>query len=258
MRFKDKAVVVTGASQNTGVAIAVKFLEEGAKVLINSNIESDLQQVFDQLNQDYPGRIMQFAADISNEQEVEKLYEVLDKGFGKIDILINNACNQGIGPSFEDIPSSFFWSVLQVNLQGTFLMSQYAAKRMLTQVHKGVIVNLGSNVSKRAIHNRAAYVTSKAGIDGLTKAMAVDLGPKGIRVNTVAPGYIYTNRWDVLSEEIKSRRRTNIPLGIEAYGSDIADAVLFMASDESKVINGSRLVVDGGCSAQHMPIDVDF
>lgn len=258
MRFKDKTVVVTGASQNTGVAIAVKFLEEGAKVLINSNIESDLQRVFDQLNRGYPGRILQFAADISNEIEVEKLYEALDKGFGKIDILINNACNQGIGPSFEEIPSTFFWSVLQVNLQGTFLMSQQAVQRMLKQEQKGVIVNLGSNVSKRAIHNRAAYVTSKAGIDGLTKAMAVDLGPKGIRVNTVAPGYIYTDRWDVLSEEIKTRRRANIPLGIEAYGSDIADAVLFMASEESKVINGSRLVVDGGCSAQHMPIDVDF
>lgn len=258
MRFKDKVVLVTGASQNTGVAIALKFLEEGARVLISSNIEKDLQDVFDNLILDYTDRVFQFVADISIEEDVDHLYRFLDRELGCVDILVNNACNQGIGPSFEEVSPSFFLSVLNVNLFGSFLMSQQAVKRMLLQESKGVIVNIGSNVSKRAIHNRAAYVTTKSGIDGLTKAMAIDLGPKGIRVNTVAPGYINTNRWDVLSDDIKARRRLNIPLGIEAHGNDVADAVLFMASAESKMINGSRLVVDGGCSAQHMPIDVDF
>lgn len=258
MRFKDKVVIVTGASQNTGVAIAKRFLEEGAKVLINSNVANDLNSVFQELAILYPGYVMQYVADISNEEQVVEMYAALDATFGYVDILVNNACHQGIGPTFEEISTSFFWNVLQVNLQGTFIMSQQAALRMLQRESKGVIVNMGSNVSKRAIHNRAAYVASKSGIDGLTKAMAIDLGPKGIRVNTVAPGYIFTNRWEVLDEAIKERRRTNIPLGIEAYGNDIADAVLFFASEEAKVINGSRLVVDGGCSAQHMPIDVDF
>lgn len=258
MRFKDKVVIVTGASQNTGVAIAERFLKEGAMVLINSNIKEDLDQVYHKLFTDFPGRVSQYVADISNEKEIDALYHVLDSTFGPVDILINNACNQGIGPTFEEISSTFFMNVLQVNLFGTFLMSQRAVDRMLKKESKGVIVNMGSNVSKRAIHNRAAYVTTKAGIDGMTKAMAIDLGPKGIRVNTVAPGYINTNRWDKLTDDIKVRRRANIPLGIEAYGRDIADAVLFMASAESKVINGARLVVDGGCSAQHMPIDIDF
>lgn len=258
MRFKNKVVVVTGASQNTGVAIAKRFLEEGSKVLINSNVKDDLQEVYKELSVQYKNSVMQYVADISDEAQVSAMFKVLDEAYGRIDILINNACHQGIGPTFEEIPTSFFWNVLQVNLQGTFIMSQQAVSRMLKQENKGVIVNMGSNVSKRAIHNRAAYVASKSGIDGLTKAMAIDLGPKGIRVNTVAPGYIFTNRWEVLDEAIKERRRTNIPLGVEAYGKDIADAVLFLASDEAKVINGSRLVVDGGCSAQHMPIDVDF
>ncbi|ERJ61331.1 SDR family NAD(P)-dependent oxidoreductase [Sphingobacterium paucimobilis] len=258
MRFKNKVVVVTGASQNTGVAIAKRFLEEGSKVLINSNVKDDLQEVYKELSVHYKDSVMQYVADISDEAQVSAMFKALDEAYGRIDILVNNACHQGIGPTFEEIPTSFFWNVLQVNLQGTFMMSQQAVSRMLKQENKGVIVNMGSNVSKRAIHNRAAYVASKSGIDGLTKAMAIDLGPKGIRVNTVAPGYIFTNRWEVLDEAIKERRRTNIPLGVEAYGKDIADAVLFLASDEAKVINGSRLVVDGGCSAQHMPIDVDF
>lgn len=258
MRFKDKIVVITGASQNTGVAIAKQFLKEGAKVLISSNVGEDLDNVYQSFLKEYPTQIHQFLADISKKEDVDGLFAYLDQNLNKVDVLINNACNQGIGPVFDEIQPDFFKSVLDVNLFGTFLMTSSAVERMLKQEHKGVIVNMGSNVSERAIHNRVAYVTTKAGIDGFTKALAVDLGPKGIRVNTVAPGYIYTNRWDVLSEDVKIRRRNNIPLGKEAYGKDIADAVLFLASSESSVINGSRLVVDGGCAAQHMPIDVDF
>ena len=122
----------------------------------------------------------------------------------------------------------------------------------------GVIVNVGSNVSTRAIRKRAAYCASKGGVDALTRAMAVDLGKYGIRVNTVAPGYIHTERWDKLPEQDVQRRRANIPLGKEASGDDIADAVLFLASDQAANIHGARLVVDGGCSAQHMPFNSDL
>jgi len=101
-------------------------------------------------------------------------------------------------------------------------------------------------------------VASKGGIDALTRAMAVDLGPRGIRVNTVTPGYIYTDRWDALPEEVLNRRRANIPLGKEASGDDIASAVLFLASDGAAGIHGARLVVDGGCSAQYMPANADI
>ena len=128
---------------------------------------------------------------------------------------------------------------------------------MLKQESKGVIVNLGSNVSMRAIRKRCAYVASKGGIDALTRAMAIDLGPKGIRVNIVAPGYIFTDRWEKISEGTRTRRRLNCPIGMEATADDIAQAVAFMASDASRNICGERLVVDAGCSAQHMPIDVD-
>lgn len=258
MKFKDKIVLVTGASQNTGVNIARKFLMEGAKVMINSNHSEDLEIIYNSLVSIFPEMLERYVADISNEEHVTAMYAALDEKFGSIDILINNACNQGIGPAFEDVPAKDFFNVINVNLFGTFLVSQKAVHRMLKHRKGGVIVNMGSNVSERAIHNRSAYVTSKSGIDGMTKAMAVDLGPKGIRVNTVAPGYIHTSRWEVLSDDIKKRRRLNIPLGQEALGDDIANAVLFLSSDESKSISGARLVVDGGCSAQHMPKDVDL
>ena len=129
---------------------------------------------------------------------------------------------------------------------------------MLAQESRGVIVNVGSNVSTRAIRNRTAYVASKGGLDALTRSMAVDLGPKGIRVNMVAPGYIYTDRWDKLNEATMKRRRLNCPIGMEATAEDIAQAVAFMASDAARNICGERLVVDAGCSAQHMPVDVDI
>jgi NAD(P)-dependent dehydrogenase (short-subunit alcohol dehydrogenase family) len=112
-------------------------------------------------------------------------------------------------------------------------------------------------VSTRAIRKRSGYGASKGGVDGLTLAMAVDLGPHGIRVNTVAPGYIHTDRWETLSEHDTLRRRANIPLGQEASADEIASAVLFLASDQASGVHGARLVVDGGCSAQHMPFDTD-
>ena len=179
MRFKDNIVLVTGASQNTGVDVARRFLAEGAQVMINSDQEQDLAAVYAALATEYPGQLASFVADISDEEAVKAMFEALDRRFGRIDILINNACNQGIGPAFDEVTAEAFIQVIRVNLVGTFLVSQQAVSRMLKQEHRGVIVNISSNVSKRAIHNRSAYVASKSGIDGLTKAMAVDLGAKG-------------------------------------------------------------------------------
>ncbi|MEI8291680.1 MAG: SDR family oxidoreductase, partial [Verrucomicrobiota bacterium] len=113
------------------------------------------------------------------------------------------------------------------------------------------------NVSTRAIRNRTAYLASKGGVDALTLALAVELGPYGIRVNNVAPGYINTDRWETLPTAIAQRRRANLPLGREATAEDIAQAAMFLASDQAANITGTRLVVDGGCSAQHLPIDAE-
>jgi len=258
MRFKDKVVLVTGASRNTGVGIAALFIREGAKVCINGSTPESTAQGGQQLREMGLEGFVETPADISDTAQVRAMFAKIRETCGRIDILVNNACHQGIGPAFEEMAPEYFLSVVKTNLLGTFQVSQEAVKMMLGQASRGVIVNLGSNVSMRAIRNRTAYVSSKGGIDALTRSMAIDLGPKGIRVNMVAPGYIFTDRWEKISEETRVRRRKNCPIGMEATADDVAQAVAFMASDAARNICGERLVVDAGCSAQHMPIDVDL
>ena len=257
MRFQDKVVLVTGTSRNTGVGIAALFIREGAKVCVCSSSPESTALGAAELRAMGLTEFTETPADIADTAQVRAMFKTIRAKFGRIDILVNNACHQGIGPAFEEMDPEYFLSVLKTNLLGTFQVSQEAVKMMLKQESRGVIVNLGSNVSMRAIRNRTAYVSSKGGIDALTRSMAIDLGPKGIRVNMVAPGYIFTDRWGKLDEKTLERRRLNCPIGSEATADDIAQAVAFMASDAARNICGERLVVDAGCSAQHMPVDVD-
>ncbi|MDO5580486.1 MAG: SDR family oxidoreductase [Planctomycetia bacterium] len=256
MRFENKIVVITGSSRNTGLGIAEAFLKEGAKVFINGSTMESTQKGLDALFAKGYRNQFDFHCDISNPEEVEFMFKKLKKDFGGIDVLVNNGVIQCCGYSFEDLPLEEFDKTIRTNLYGTFLCSQQAVRIMIEQ-KSGVIVNFSSNVSTRAIHKRTAYCASKGGVDALTRSMAIDLAPYGIRVNAVAPGYIYTDRWESLSEETAIRRRNNVPLGKEAHANDIADVVMFLASEESRMITGERLVVDGGTTAQHMPCDID-
>ena len=198
--------------------------------------------------------------------QVQAMFDVIAEKAGRLDILVNNAANQGLGHGGPlEMKPEMLWDVCKTNIVGGFQVTQAACNRFFMKQEpnpatnqRGVVVFLGSNTSMRAIRNRTAYVTSKGGIDALVRSLSLDLGPLGIRVNEVAPGYIYTERWDVLDEKIKARRRLNCPLRHEATGGDIAEAVAYLASDAARNVGGERLVVDAGCSAQHMPEDVDF
>lgn len=256
MRFKDKTVLITGAGRNTGLGIARRFAEEGATVLVNDASAQVVDRAIAQLREAGHTRLIAAPADISNAAEVSGMFLAIRGQCERLDVLVGNAVVQGIGKSFHETTPEFFESVLRVNLMGTFHVAREAAILMVAQ-GGGAIVNIGSNVSRRAIRKRSAYVASKGGVDALTLAMAVDLAPHGIRVNTVAPGYIHTDRWDALSAKDVQRRRSNTPLGQEAFADDIAAAVLYLASDEAKGITGARLVVDGGCSAQLVPGDME-
>lgn len=256
MRFIDKIVLVTGSSRNTGLEIASRFAAEGATVFVNGATVESVQHAMVELKSRGFERIIEAVADLGDPTAVQSLFTDIRTRFGKLDVLVNNAVQQACGYSFEDMPLEMFDHVVRVNLVGAFHVAREAARIMIAQ-GGGVIVNVGSNVSTRAIRKRSAYCASKGGIDALTRAMAVDLGKYGIRVNNVAPGYIHTERWNTLAEQDIVRRRANIPLGKEATGDDVADAVLFLASDQAANIHGARLVVDGGCSAQHMPLATD-
>jgi len=256
MRFVDKVVLVTGASRNTGRGIAACFAAEGATVFVNGTSAEGVRHAVEELAAQGCQRLIEAPADLADPKAVDRLFELIRQRAGRLDILVNNAVLQGVGYNFEETPLELFEKVIRVNLIGAFYVAREAARMMIAQ-GGGAIVNIGSNVSTRAIHKRSAYCASKGGVDSLTQAMAIDLGPRGIRVNMVAPGYIYTERWEKLSEQDTLRRRANVPLGIEAKAEDIAHAVMFLASDAARNITGARLVVDGGCTAQHMPLDID-
>lgn len=255
MRFKDKVVLVTGAVRNTGLSIAEAFAKEGATVALNSRNVDDVVREAARLRERFGITVVEVPADVAVGAEVDAMFKKIESECGRLDVLVNNAILQGCGYSFVDTPRDLLESVFAVNVFGAFACGQGAAGMMI-KAGRGSIINIGSNVAKRAIHDRAAYIASKGAIDSLTRAMAIDLASNGIRVNSVVAGYIHSDRWQALTTET-DRRRLNIPLGHEATGADIADSILFMASDASSKITGACLTVDGGMTAQLAPIDCD-
>lgn len=256
LRFKDKVVLVTGSARNTGLAVAEAFAGEGAVVVLNDRDAEDVAREAKRLRRTFGATVIEAAADIAGQEAVDALFATIRETCGRLDVLVNNAVIQGVGHALTDTPRDVLESVFRVNVFGAYACAQGAARIMCEQ-KSGAIIQIGSNTAERAIRNRTAYVASKAAIDGLTRAMAVELGPGGVRVNAVIAGYIRTERWDVLADGVEDRRLANIPLRAEALGSDIADAVLFLASDAAARINGERLVVDGGSLAQLYPWDCD-
>lgn len=265
-RFEGKVVLVTGGNRNTGIEITDLFIREGAKVFMCGSSAGSTAKGEEILRSRGIGDFRAITCDISDAAQVKAMFDVIEREAGRLDVLVNNAAHQGLGQGgpLEMDPEKMI-EVLNVNLVGGFRVTQMACNRFFMKQEpnpatnqRGVVVTLGSNTSMRAIRNRTSYVTSKGGIDAMVRSLALDLGPLGIRVNEVAPGYIYTERWDALNEDVKARRRLNCPLRKEATGGDIAEAVAFLASDAARNIGGERLVVDAGCSAQHMPEDVDF
>lgn len=250
--LSGKTAMVTGATRNTGFVIAEAFASAGARVYLNGRDADRTHAAAARLS----GDVLPLPGDVGQATDVAAMFSrIRDSGHG-LDILVNNAVIQGIGGRFDAVTDTSFEEVFRVNVFGYFRCGREAAN-LMAERGGGTIVNVGSNVSDRAIRNRCAYVASKGAIDALTRAMAVDLAPLGIRVNQVAPGYIHTDRWDTLAIDVAQRRRANIPIKREASGADIANAVLFFASDQSASATGARLVVDGGCAAQHLPADCD-
>ena len=258
-RFDGKVVLVTGGNRNTGLDIVEKFVREGATVFMCGSSTSSTTSGAEALKARSVNGVTSVPCDISDAAQVKVLFDTIEREAGRLDILVNNAANQGIGHGGPlEMKPEMFYDVFKTNVVGGFQVTQTACNRFfMKQESRGVVVFLSSNTAMRAIRNRTAYCSSKGAINSMVRALALDLAPLGIRVNCCAPGYIYTERWETLDPEKAARRRLNCPLRKEAKGSDIANVVAFLASDDSANMTGEIVTCDAGCSCQHMPEDVD-
>lgn len=242
--LKDKIALVTGGSRGIGRSIALKLAENGAKIAINyANNSEKADGVIEEIK-DLGVDAISIKADVSSEEDVKSLIKSVEKDLGKIDILVNNAGitrdNLLIRMKTED-----FEDVLDVNLKGTFLCTKAVSRAMMKKKY-GKIINITSVVGIVGNAGQANYSASKAGVIGFTKSIAKELASRGIRVNAVAPGFIDTEMTQVLSEEIKEQMLEGIPLNELGDAEDVANTVVFLASNKSDYITGQVISVDGG------------
>ena len=258
-RFENKVVLVTGGNRNTGLDIVARFAREGARVWMCGSTAASTAKGAAALAARGLAGVRAVPCDISDAAQVAGLFDAIAREEGHLDVLVNNAADQGIGQGGPlDVSPEQMEKVFQTNVFGGFRVTREACNRFFTrQETRGCVVFLSSNTARRAIRGRTSYCASKGAINSLVRSLALDLGPLGIRVNGCAPGYIRTERWDTLAPAVAARRRRNCPLGREASGADIAGVVAFLASDDASNMTGEIVTVDAGCSSQHMPPDCD-
>lgn len=242
--LNGKCAVVTGASRGIGKAIALKLASLGAKIVINyRSSEKEALEVENEIKE-MGVEAISIKADISKLDEVENLIKTSKEKFGTIDIIVNNAGitkdNLILRMKEED-----FDNVIDVNLKGVFNCLKSITPVMVRQ-KKGKIINISSVVGISGNAGQVNYAASKAGIIGMTKSLAKEIGSRGINVNAVAPGFIDTEMTESLGEKIKEEAKKNIPLKRFGTVQDVAEVVAFLASDESDYITGQVIHVDGG------------
>ncbi|MBU0907424.1 MAG: glucose 1-dehydrogenase [Nanoarchaeota archaeon] len=243
MRFKDKVVLITGASRGIGKATALLFAEEGAKIIVNyNNAEREANKVVEEISK-IGSESIAIKGDVSNEEEVKNMISEAVKRFGKINILVNNAGIVFDIPLFEKTVDQWI-KTLGVNLIGVFLCSKYSVP-FLKKEKTGAIVNISSTNGLDTLDTESAdYDASKSGVISLTKNLATELAPN-IRVNCVAPGWINTDINKGLPKDYITEETEHILMKRFGKPEEIAKAVLFLASDDASFITGTTLVVDG-------------
>ncbi len=241
--LKDKVAVVTGASQGIGRETAMALAEAGAKVVVAARNEEKLVALAGAIA-DARGEAFALKMDVADAEQVKAgLKQVIEK-FGRLDILVNNAAVTRDGLAMR-MKKDDWDAVLQTNLTGAHLCIQQALPTMM-KARAGRIINISSIVAQMGNAGQANYVAAKAGLIGLTKAIAIEIASRGITVNAVAPGFIETPMTDVLPDKVKEELKVRIPLGRMGSARDVAAAIVFLASDEAGYITGHVLNVNGG------------
>ena len=250
MRLQGKTAVVTGSTRGIGLGIALAYAREEAYVVVNSRTAQDCEKVAAEIRAS-GGRAVAIPADLSRSDEVRRLArEAMEALGGRVDILVNNAGQPRVAPSVELAEADYRYT-LDLNLNAYFVLSQEIARGMLAR-RQGCIINISSVNGTIAFPQRLAYCVSKAGVNMLTKVMAIEWAVRGVRVNAIAPGYIKTEMIASLSEQGKVdepalARRT--PMGRLGLPEEVAEAAVYLASEGASYITGAVLTVDGGWMA---------
>lgn len=246
LNLKDKVVLITGGSRGIGFSCAKAFAKEGAKVVITATTKEKAEEVAADINKEFGVETLGLMQNASDSISCKDAVLAVIAKFSKIDILVNNA---GITrDKFAIQMDDKDWvDVINTNLSGVFYTSREAARYML-KARSGCIINMSSVVGKNGSASQANYASAKAGVIGLTKALAKEFAQRGVRVNAVAPGYIETDMTSVLPKQISEMVKSMTPLNRYGHTEDVANAVLFLASSVSSYVTGELIAVDGGMS----------
>lgn len=244
MLLEGKIALVTGASRGIGKQIAITMAAKGAVVIVNYNGSKEKADAVVSEITAAGGKAESYGCNVAEDAAVKEMIQYIAKKYGTIDILVNNAGITRDGLMMK-MSEEDFDAVTDTNMKGTFLCIKHASRIMLKQ-RRGRIINMSSIVGVTGNAGQMNYAASKAGIIGMTKSAARELGSRGITVNAIAPGFIDTEMTENLSEDLKTKMLQQIPLNRMGKTEDIANAAVFLASNESSYISGQVLGVDGG------------
>lgn len=250
--LQGRVAIITGASRGIGSAIADALAERGARVVLSSRKQADLDAEAERINAVHPGAAVAIAAHTGKPEDLARLVDTTLERFGRIDILVNNAATNPYFGHTVDADLSHWDKTFEVNVRGVFALTQLAVNRYMGE-HGGAIINVASVGGLRVAFGLGIYNITKAAVIHMTKQLALELGPKGIRVNAVAPGLIKTRFAEALwaNEEILSRVLASTALGRIGSPPEIGKVVAFLASDDASYITGEVVVIDGGGGAGH-------
>ena len=255
MRLKDKVCVITGAAQGIGEACAMRFANEGAKVVV-SDVQIEKGEAVAKAIRNAGGEAIFFACDVSQKSDCVDLIQAAVDAFGSVDVHLSNAAIIA-AKEFLDITEEDWEETVGVNLNGFFYAGQAAAAQMVKQ-GSGNIINMSSINAVVAIPTATPYTVCKGGVLQLTKSMALSLAPHGIRVNAVGPGTIATEMGKTMMSNPAAKKRvlSRTPLGRTGEPDEVASVCVFLASDDASYITGETIYCDGGRLPQNYPLDV--
>ena len=244
MSVEDRTCLVTGASRGIGRGIATELGEQGANVIVNyRSSEAEAHEVKEEINEG-PGEAVLAQADVAEYEEVESMYDAVSEEFGGVDVLVNNA-GITVDTKFEEMTREDWDRVMEVNLGGVFNCTKVCFDD-IRSADEGRLINISSVVGQQGNYGQANYATTKSGLFGFTRTIALEIASEGSTANCVAPGFVDTGMLETVPGRVKEKIRRRIPLGRFARPEDVAGIVSFLAGEDSSYMTGQILAVNGG------------